>query len=56
MTGVTPDQEQSLLQTLTEITRVMQEGQLVDGLAPEKIHSDWNGAGKQTSKTNKLFA
>ncbi|XP_004069494.1 protein RIC-3 [Oryzias latipes] len=42
VTGVTPDQEQSLLQTLTEITRVMQEGQLVDGLAPEKIHSDWN--------------
>ncbi|KAF6721544.1 Protein RIC-3 [Oryzias melastigma] len=42
VTGVTPDQEQSLLQQLTEITRVMQEGQLVDGFAPEKIQNDWN--------------
>ncbi|RVE71286.1 hypothetical protein OJAV_G00050380 [Oryzias javanicus] len=42
VTGVTPDQEQSLLQQLTEITRVMQEGQLMDGLAPEKIQNHWN--------------
>lgn len=46
VTGVTPDQEQSLLQQLTEITRVMQEGQLVDGFAPEKIQNDWNGTGQ----------
>ncbi|KAM7397114.1 hypothetical protein PAMP_020111 [Pampus punctatissimus] len=34
--GVTADQEESLLQQLTEITRVMQEGQLMEGMAPEK--------------------
>ncbi|XP_037538495.1 protein RIC-3b [Nematolebias whitei] len=36
MAGVTADQEESLLQQLTEITRVMQEGQLVEGVLPEK--------------------
>ncbi|XP_034735702.1 protein RIC-3b isoform X2 [Etheostoma cragini] len=40
--GVTADQEESLLQQLTEITRVMQEGQLVDNMAPEKkTQEDW---------------
>ncbi|XP_056273340.1 protein RIC-3b [Pseudoliparis swirei] len=40
--GVTADQEESLLQQLTEITRVMQEGQLVDRMAPEeKTREDW---------------
>ncbi|KAM7415066.1 hypothetical protein PAMA_019751 [Pampus argenteus] len=34
--GVTADQEESLLQQLTEITRVMQEGQLMEGMTPEK--------------------
>lgn len=43
--GVTADQEESLLQQLTEITRVMQEGQLVDDVAPEKkTQDDWEGA------------
>lgn len=38
------DQEQSLLQQLTEITRVMQEGQLVEGMTPEKKSQDtWEG-------------
>uniref|UniRef100_A0A667X632 RIC3 acetylcholine receptor chaperone n=1 Tax=Myripristis murdjan TaxID=586833 RepID=A0A667X632_9TELE len=32
---LTADQEESLLQQLREITRVMQEGRLVDGIAPE---------------------
>lgn len=42
--GVTADQEESLLQQLTEITRVMQEGQLVDRMAPEeKTREDWEG-------------
>ncbi|KAM4553863.1 protein RIC-3b [Fundulus diaphanus] len=36
VTGVTADQEESLLQQLSEITRVMQEGELVEGLLPEK--------------------
>ncbi|XP_044048550.1 protein RIC-3b [Siniperca chuatsi] len=40
--GVTADQEESLLQQLTEITRVMQEGQLVDNVAAEKkTQDDW---------------
>ncbi|XP_034390227.1 protein RIC-3b [Cyclopterus lumpus] len=40
--GVTADQEESLLQQLTEITRVMQEGQMVDDVAPEKkSREDW---------------
>ncbi|XP_028287402.1 protein RIC-3b [Parambassis ranga] len=34
--GVTANQEESLLQQLTEITRVMQEGKLVEGISPEK--------------------
>lgn len=34
--GVMAEQEESLLQQLTEITRVMQEGQLVGGVTPEK--------------------
>ncbi|XP_069018701.1 protein RIC-3b [Embiotoca jacksoni] len=39
---VTADQEESLLQQLTEITRVMQEGQLVEGMEPEKKKcNDW---------------
>lgn len=42
--GVTADQEESLLQQLTEITRVMQEGQLVENMAPEKkTEDDWEG-------------
>ncbi|XP_047453047.1 protein RIC-3b isoform X2 [Mugil cephalus] len=41
--AVTADQEESLLQQLTEITRVMQEGQLVEGMAPEKKpQDDWD--------------
>ncbi|KAM6925993.1 protein RIC-3b [Lycodopsis pacificus] len=40
--GVTADQEESLLQQLTEITRVMQEGQLMEDLAPQKkTQEDW---------------
>ncbi|XP_054884589.1 protein RIC-3b [Poeciliopsis prolifica] len=43
VTGVTADQEESLLQQLSEITRVMQEGQLVDGILPEKkVQEGWN--------------
>ncbi|XP_017292298.1 protein RIC-3b [Kryptolebias marmoratus] len=43
MKGVTADQEESLLQQLTEITRVMQEGQLVEGIMPEKKpQEDWD--------------
>lgn len=38
--GVTADQEESLLQQLTEITRVMQEGQLMEGMTPEKKAQD----------------
>nr|XP_020449129.1 protein RIC-3-like [Monopterus albus] len=42
VTGVTADQEESLLQQLMEITRVMQEGQLVEGMSPRKeAQSDW---------------
>ncbi|XP_072242483.1 protein RIC-3b [Leuresthes tenuis] len=41
--GVTADQEESLLQQLTEITRVMQEGQLVEGITAEKrTQEDWD--------------
>ncbi|XP_058501502.1 protein RIC-3b [Solea solea] len=51
--GVMADQEQSLLQQLTEITRVMQEGQLMEGMTtgvkaqdawedyPEQPHQYW---------------
>lgn len=39
--GVTADQEASLLQQLTEITRVMQERHLVEEAAPEK--KSWEG-------------
>nr|XP_033490555.1 protein RIC-3b [Epinephelus lanceolatus] len=46
--GVTADQEESLLQQLTEITRVMQEGQLVDNIAPEKkSQEDWEDYGEE---------
>ncbi|XP_069384073.1 protein RIC-3b isoform X1 [Paralichthys olivaceus] len=38
--GVMADQEKSLLQQLTEITRVMQEGQLMEGMTPEKKAQD----------------
>lgn len=42
--GVMADQEESLLQQLTEITQMMQEGQLVEGMAPEKKPQDeWKG-------------
>lgn len=44
--GVTVDQEESLLQQLTEITRVMREGQLLESVAPEKktsVQDDWEG-------------
>lgn len=45
MKGVTADQEDTLLQQLTEITRVMQEGQLAEHIAPEKkSQDDWEGA------------
>lgn len=40
------DQEESLLQQLTEITRVMREGQLLESVAPEKktsVQDDWEG-------------
>ncbi|XP_029952507.1 protein RIC-3b isoform X2 [Salarias fasciatus] len=40
MKGVTADQEENLLLQLTEITRVMQEGQLVEGMAAEKKQQD----------------
>ncbi|XP_040895095.1 protein RIC-3b isoform X2 [Toxotes jaculatrix] len=38
--GVMADQEENLLQQLTEITRVMQEGQLVEGMTSEKKEQD----------------
>lgn len=42
--GVTANQEESLLQQLTEITRVMQEGKLVEGISPEKtMQESWEG-------------
>lgn len=41
MKGVTADQEASLLQQLTEITRVMQERHLAEEAAPEK--KSWEG-------------
>lgn len=37
------DQEERLLHQLREITRVMQEGRLVEGFAPEKGAQDWEG-------------
>lgn len=40
--GVTADQEADLLQQLTEITRVMQEGHLVEEAAPEQ--KSWEGS------------
>lgn len=43
MKGVTPDQEENLLQQLTEITRVMQVGQLVEGVTMETNQKDWDG-------------
>ncbi|XP_060892040.1 protein RIC-3b [Labrus mixtus] len=43
--GVMADQEESLLQQLTEITRVMQEGKMVDDVAPQKKNQDdWEGS------------
>ncbi|XP_040019335.2 protein RIC-3b isoform X1 [Gasterosteus aculeatus] len=49
--GVTADQEESLLQQLTEITRVMQEGKLVEDMAPEsKNQDDWEGPGDYTEE------
>uniref|UniRef100_A0A3Q1H8N8 Resistance to inhibitors of cholinesterase protein 3 N-terminal domain-containing protein n=1 Tax=Anabas testudineus TaxID=64144 RepID=A0A3Q1H8N8_ANATE len=49
--GVTADQEESLLQQLMEITRVMQEGQLVEGIVPErKPQSDWEDYPEEPQK------
>ncbi|KAM9377615.1 protein RIC-3b [Pholidichthys leucotaenia] len=40
--GVMVDQEESLLQQLTQITRMMQEGQMVEEVPPEKkAQDDW---------------
>ncbi|XP_067091409.1 protein RIC-3b [Osmerus mordax] len=41
--GVSADQEETLLLQLREITRVMQERHLVEGVAPEKKAEDWEG-------------
>ncbi|XP_028843259.1 protein RIC-3b isoform X2 [Denticeps clupeoides] len=49
--GVSVDQEQRLLLQLKEITRVMQEGQLVEPISPKKraeearLTRDWDGIG-----------
>lgn len=50
LNGVMADQEESLLQQLTEITRVMREGQLVEGMAAEsKAQSGWEGESEAIS-------
>ncbi|KAJ1177248.1 hypothetical protein NDU88_002509 [Pleurodeles waltl] len=52
--NVTSDQEQRLLQQLKEITRVMKEGKLIDGISPEKeaeeapYMDDWEGYPEET--------
>ncbi|XP_069479830.1 protein RIC-3 [Ambystoma mexicanum] len=52
--NVTLDQEQRLLQQLKEITRVMKEGKLIDGMSPEKeaeeapYMEDWEGYPEET--------
>ncbi|KAJ7998163.1 hypothetical protein DPEC_G00219740 [Dallia pectoralis] len=44
VTGVSADQEERLLRQLREITRVMQEGRLVEGVAPPEMGAhDWEG-------------
>lgn len=46
---MTADQEENLLQQLMEITRVMQEGQLVEGMVSErKAQTDWEGESTHT--------
>ncbi|XP_056138367.1 protein RIC-3b [Lampris incognitus] len=46
--GVSADQEESLLLQLREITRVMQEGRLVEGMAPENTtQHDWEDYPKE---------
>ncbi|XP_028914778.1 protein RIC-3 isoform X1 [Ornithorhynchus anatinus] len=50
----TSDQERRLLQQLKEITRVMREGKLIDGISPEKeaeempFTEDWEGYPEET--------
>ncbi|XP_074853810.1 protein RIC-3 isoform X2 [Carettochelys insculpta] len=52
--NVTTDQEKRLLQQLREITRVMKEGKLIDGMSPEKeaeeapYMEDWEGYPEET--------
>ncbi|NXI47148.1 RIC3 protein, partial [Galbula dea] len=52
--NVTTDQEKRLLQQLREITRVMKEGKLIDGISPEKeaeeapYMEDWEGYPEET--------
>uniref|UniRef100_K7GA87 RIC3 acetylcholine receptor chaperone n=1 Tax=Pelodiscus sinensis TaxID=13735 RepID=K7GA87_PELSI len=52
--NVTTDQEKKLLQQLREITRVMKEGKLIDGISPEKeaeeapYMEDWEGYPEET--------
>uniref|UniRef100_A0A8C7JNL6 Resistance to inhibitors of cholinesterase protein 3 N-terminal domain-containing protein n=2 Tax=Oncorhynchus kisutch TaxID=8019 RepID=A0A8C7JNL6_ONCKI len=44
VTGVSADQEERLLLQLREITRVMQEGRLVEGVAPAEMGAQhWEG-------------
>ncbi|XP_067396841.1 protein RIC-3 isoform X2 [Emydura macquarii macquarii] len=52
--NVTTDQEKRLLEQLREITRVMKEGKLIDGISPEKeaeeapYMEDWEGYPEET--------
>ncbi|XP_077674509.1 protein RIC-3 isoform X2 [Eretmochelys imbricata] len=52
--NITTDQEKRLLQQLREITRVMKEGKLIDGISPEKeaeeapYMEDWEGYPEET--------
>ncbi|XP_053141508.1 protein RIC-3 isoform X2 [Hemicordylus capensis] len=52
--NVTSDQEKRLLQQLREITKVMKEGKLIDGVSPEKeaeeapYMQDWEGYPEET--------
>ncbi|XP_048339565.1 protein RIC-3 isoform X2 [Sphaerodactylus townsendi] len=52
--NVTTDQEKRLLQQLREITKVMKEGKLIDGISPEKeaeeapYMQDWEGYPEET--------
>ncbi|KAM9807530.1 protein RIC-3b [Neosynchiropus ocellatus] len=49
--GVMADQEESLLQQLTEITRVMREGKLVEAVMPEKELDNWEGYPEESGRT-----